>query len=71
MTNPFDNQSGRFLVLVNAENEHSLWPAFAPVPEGWSVRHGECDRQSCLDYIEEQWVDMRPRSLAVGAPDDV
>ncbi|MGW2572926.1 MbtH family protein [Streptomyces sp. NPDC001537] len=70
-TNPFDNEDDRFLVLVNAENQHSLWPAFASVPEGWSARYGECDRKSCLDYIEEHWVDMRPRSLTEGAPDDV
>ena len=35
MTNPFDDEDGRFLVLVNDEGQHSLWPTFADVPSGW------------------------------------
>ncbi|MFI0778290.1 MbtH family protein [Streptomyces sp. NPDC021212] len=64
MSNPFDNPDGRYLVLVNDEGQHSLWPSFAEVPEGWTVAHGEDDRQACLDYVEEHWTDMRPKSLA-------
>lgn len=62
-TNPFDDENGRFFALVNDEGQHSLWPCFVPVPAGWTVVHGESDRQSCLDYIEEHWTDLRPRSL--------
>ncbi|MGR6918381.1 MbtH family protein [[Actinomadura] parvosata] len=64
MTNPFDDPDGRFLVLVNAENQHSLWPAFAEVPGGWTVVLPESSRAACLDYIESHWTDLRPRSLA-------
>ncbi|GAA3601391.1 MbtH family protein [Kineosporia mesophila] len=60
--NPFD-ADGRFLVLANAEDQHSLWPVFAPVPAGWEVRYGEDSREQCLEYIETHWTDMRPRSL--------
>lgn len=63
MTNPFDDEDGRFFVLVNDENQHSLWPTFMEVPAGWRVVHGEADRASCLDYVEENWTDMRPHSL--------
>jgi uncharacterized protein YbdZ (MbtH family) len=63
MTNPFDDPDGTFYILVNEEGQHSLWPAFADVPPGWSIVHGEADRQSCLDYVEENWTDMRPKSL--------
>ncbi|MFD4947379.1 MbtH family protein [Streptomyces sp. NPDC058239] len=63
MTNPFDDAEGRFLVLVNDEGQHSLWPSFAEVPAGWTVAHPEDSRQSCLDYVETHWTDMRPRSL--------
>lgn len=63
MTNPFDDAEGSFYVLVNDEGQHSLWPTFADVPEGWSIAFGESDRQSCLDYVEEHWTDMRPKSL--------
>ncbi|MFB6564570.1 MbtH family protein [Streptomyces sp. NPDC056400] len=63
-TNPFEDEDGRYFVLVNAEDQHSLWPAFAEVPAGWTVVCGEESRQACLDYINENWVDMRPKSLA-------
>jgi MbtH protein len=52
-----------YLVLVNAENQHSLWPAFAEVPAGWTVVHGPDRRQACLDYVDEHWTDIRPKSL--------
>ncbi|MEX5635059.1 MbtH family protein [Parafrankia sp. FMc2] len=62
-TNPFDDESADFLVLVNDENQHSLWPVFADVPAGWSSVHGPAGRAVCLDYIETHWTDLRPRSL--------
>ena len=46
--NPFDDDSASFLVLVNDEEQHSLWPAFADVPAGWQVVYGEADRAACL-----------------------
>ncbi|GHH09282.1 MbtH family protein [Streptomyces lanatus] len=64
MANPFDDDSGVFRVLVNDEGQYSLWPDFAPVPDGWSTVHGPADRAACLDHIERHWTDMRPRSLA-------
>lgn len=63
MTNPFDDPDGEFLVLTNHEGQHSLWPAFAEVPAGWSVAHGKDSRQACLDYVEQHWTDLRPASL--------
>jgi uncharacterized protein YbdZ (MbtH family) len=62
-TNPFDDDDGSFFVLVNDEEQHSLWPTFAAVPDGWRVVHGEADRAACLDYIEQNWADIRPKSL--------
>ncbi|WP_030793348.1 MbtH family protein [Streptomyces sp. NRRL S-920] len=63
MPNPFDDENGTFLVLVNDENQHSLWPSFAEVPAGWKTVFGEDTRKACLDYIEENWTDIRPKSL--------
>nr|CEL13320.1 MbtH protein [Kibdelosporangium sp. MJ126-NF4]CTQ99011.1 MbtH protein [Kibdelosporangium sp. MJ126-NF4] len=63
MTNPFDDPDGTFFVLVNDEGQHSLWPTFADVPDGWTVAFGEDSREACLDYVEHNWTDMRPRSL--------
>jgi len=65
-TNPFEDEDGTFYVLVNDEEQHSLWPVFKPVPEGWTVVLGGEDgasRQDCLEYVEREWTDMRPRSL--------
>ena len=61
--NPFDDADGTFSVLINEEGQHSLWPEFAAVPRGWEVAFGPADRRSCLEYVDEHWVDMRPRSL--------
>ncbi|MFE5601768.1 MbtH family protein [Streptomyces coelicoflavus] len=63
-TNPFDDADGRFLVLVNHEGQHSLWPSFAQVPGGWTVALEENTRDACLEYVETNWTDLRPRSLA-------
>ncbi|AHH95960.1 MbtH family protein [Kutzneria viridogrisea] len=63
MTNPFDSEDGSFFVLVNDEGQHSLWPAFAEVPAGWTTVFGEADKQACVDYVETNWTDMRPKSL--------
>lgn len=63
-TNPFEDPEGRFLVLVNDEGQHSLWPSFADVPAGWTIAFGEETREACLHYVEENWTDLRPRTLA-------
>lgn len=63
MPNPFDDQNGTFLVLVNDEAQYCIWPAFAQTPDGWTVALGESPHETALEYVEEQWTDMRPRSL--------
>ena len=63
MANPFEDPDAPYQVLVNHEGQHSLWPAAQPVPDGWTVAHDTDSRASCLEYIEENWTDMRPKSL--------
>jgi uncharacterized protein YbdZ (MbtH family) len=63
MTNPFEDEDGIFHVLVNDEGQHSLWPAFVQVPDGWKVVHKSDTRAACLAYVEKTWTDMRPSSL--------
>lgn len=65
--NPFDDPDGRFVVVVNDEGQHSLWPAFADVPDGWTVAHSEDSRSACLEYIEQNWRDIRPASVRKAA----
>jgi MbtH protein len=63
--NPREDPDVKYLVivLVNDEGEHSLWPAFSDVPDGWEVIFGADGRRECLDFIEKKWTDMRPNSL--------
>jgi len=63
MTNPFDDVQGVFHVLVNHEGQHSLWPAFAEVPDGWETVLGGVTRDVALAYVDENWNDMRPATL--------
>ncbi|MFC5184127.1 MbtH family protein [Actinomadura harenae] len=63
MANPFDDENGTFLALTNDEGQYSLWPSFAEVPQGWTIAHGEDSRAVCLEFIEQNWTDMRPLSL--------
>ncbi|MDW6002586.1 MbtH family protein [Vibrio mangrovi] len=59
-TNPFDDLSHRFLVLTNDRNQHSLWPEFSPVPQGWNVVFGPDEKSACLCYVERNWQNVRP-----------
>jgi MbtH protein len=70
MTNPFEDPDGTYHVLINDERQYSLWPTFVDVPAGWTVVLSESDRQTCLDYIEEHWTDMRPASLVAAMEAD-
>jgi MbtH protein len=63
MANPFEDPDASYRVLVNHEGQHSLWPATLATPKGWTVVHDTDTRANCLDYIEKNWTDMRPKSL--------
>lgn len=63
MTNPFEDDDAEYLVVVNHEEQYSLWPAFKEIPAGWTPTGPRGKRQVCLDWIEEVWTDMRPKSL--------
>jgi MbtH protein len=69
MTNPFDDEDRRFLVLRNDEGQYSLWPSFIDVPAGWHVLHEEDSRAASLQYIEDNWTDMRPNGLIASMDD--
>lgn len=63
MYNPFEQQDAQYIVLVNTEDQYSLWPAEINVPDGWSTVFGPKTKLHCQQFIEENWVDMRPKSL--------
>ncbi len=62
-TNPFEDEDAICGVLINDENQYSLWNEAIEIPDGWRRVHGPDSRQACLQYIEQTWTDMRPRSL--------
>jgi MbtH protein len=63
VANPFEDPDASYYVLVNEEGQHSLWPEFAMVPDGWIAVHGTDSREGCIEYINANWTDMRPLSL--------
>ena len=60
--NPFDNDSLEFVILVNALQQHSLWPLFKTIPQGWKQLFGPSSRENCLEYVETNWTDIRPQN---------
>lgn len=52
-----------FKVVINHEEQYSIWPAYKEIPAGWNEAGKEGSKEECLKYIEEVWVDMRPLSL--------
>jgi MbtH protein len=52
-----------YKVLVNHEDQYSIWPLTSTTPLGWSETSKSGSRTECLNYIEEVWTDMRPLSL--------
>ncbi len=53
----------QYQVVVNHEEQYSIWPVGRELPPGWTSAGFEGDRDACLAHIEEVWVDMRPASL--------
>ena len=52
-----------YKVVMNHEEQYSIWPAHRELPLGWNAVGPEGLKQVCLDYIKEVWTDMRPLSL--------
>jgi len=61
----YDNEEDKtvYEVVVNDEEQYSIWPTYKEVPGGWKALDISGSKKECLDYIEEVWTDMRPLSL--------
>jgi len=53
----------RHAVVVNDEEQYSVWPEGKQLPAGWRTEGTVGTRAECIDYIDRVWADMRPRSL--------
>ena len=58
-----DDETTVYKVVVNHEEQYSIWPADREIPVGWRDAGKSGTKQACLDYIQEVWTDMRPLSL--------
>ena len=63
MSSVFDRDDILFQVVVNHEDQYSIWPVYMAIPEGWRAVGKSGLKAECLAYIEEVWTDMRPLSL--------
>jgi MbtH protein len=59
----FDEEGIQLRVVVNDEEQYSLWPIDRELPLGWREEGFSGAKQACLDHIEKTWTDMRPLSL--------
>lgn len=58
---------GYWRVVVNDEEQYSIWAADREVPKGWGTAGPRRSREHCLAHIERTWTDMRPKSLRQGS----
>lgn len=56
----------RYRVVVNDEEQHSIWPAERDNPLGWHDEGFSGTRQECLEHIDQVWTDIRPLSIRTG-----
>lgn len=59
----WDDDSAEFEVVINHEEQYSIWPSYKAVPGGWRAVGQKGKKAECLAYIETHWTDMRPASL--------
>ena len=52
-----------YKVVVNHEEQYSIWPTDRAIPAGWRDVGKPEPKAECLSYVKEIWTDMRPLSL--------
>ena len=58
-----EEDTREYVVLVNCEEQYSLWLADLEIPKGWREVFARNNKKACLEYVKEVWTDMRPLSL--------
>ena len=58
-----DDDTYACVVVVNHEEQYSIWPRDREIPDGWRDGGFRGTRKDCLEHIDRTWVDMRPKSL--------
>ncbi|WP_323118652.1 MbtH family protein [Burkholderia alba] len=57
------DENTTFVVVINDEEQYSIWPDYKAIPAGWRAAGKFGKRDECLKWIDEVWTDMRPASL--------
>jgi MbtH protein len=52
-----------YIVVMNHEEQYSIWPEWRALPAGWQATGKSGSKEECLAHIKEVWTDMRPLSL--------
>lgn len=68
MSTDQDEDRRIYKVVVNHEEQYSLWHADRAIPAGWRDCGKAGTKSECLAYVKEVWVDMRPLSLRSSTP---
>jgi MbtH protein len=63
MTDRSESDEAIYRVVMNDEEQYSIWPDDKKIPDGWHAVGTRGSKAECLQYIEETWTDMRPLSL--------
>ncbi|MET9351218.1 MbtH family protein [Streptomyces termitum] len=58
-----DDDEGLYDVVINGEEQYSIWPRLREVPAGWTATGFSGSKEECVAHVDEVWTDMRPLSL--------
>jgi MbtH protein len=60
MSDQVPSNAAVYNVVVNEDEQYSIWAVDTPMAPGWSPVGMQGAKEACLDYIKEVWTDMRP-----------
>jgi amino acid adenylation domain-containing protein/thioester reductase-like protein len=63
LRSPWSRTGDSYLIVVNDQEQHAIWPAALRLPAGWHPRSSAMSKQACLDAIASAWQDVAPASL--------
>jgi len=63
MAEQYEDDGRNYMVVINHEEQYSIWLSYKEVPAGWRPVGKVGTKPECLTYIDEVWTDMRPLSL--------
>jgi len=63
MQNDDQLNQNEYLVLINDEEQYSIWLERLPIPGGWRSVGMQGSREECTSFVDNNWTDMRPKSL--------